>query len=197
MLDFLFGKRKPALPEHEVIVQLNARLDPSGRGEHFEDPLGALLHQSGAGKVTGGGTRLGEGGETTGCHLELRLHDVSEPAIQRVLAALNKLGAPRGSTARITSSGQEYPAGRAEGLAVYLNGTDLPDEVYSSCDSNFVYTEFERLLGEEGRVLGCWYGPTEVAFYMYGTSFATMRGRLEEFLEHYPLCQQCRVVQIA
>jgi hypothetical protein len=197
MLDFLFGKKKPPEPEHAATVRLNARLEPVDRGEHFEDPLNVMLREMGKGKVSGGGTGLGESGEVSGCDLELRLHDVSESTIQFVVASLNRLGAPKGSILTMVGSGQEFPVGKAEGLAVYLNGTDLPDEVYSSCDSHFVFAEFERLLGDSGEVMGTWYGSTEVGFYIYGTSYATMRARLEEFLANYPLCQRCRVVQIA
>lgn len=82
-------------------------------------------------------------------------------------------------------------------MAVYLNGSELPDEVYTNCDSNFVYSEFERLLDGTGRVLSYWQGQTETAFYMYGQSFQEMRRLLAEFMATYPLCAKARVEQIA
>ena len=60
-----------------------------------------------------------------------------------------------------------------------------------------MFEEFGRLLEGEGRVLSYWQGPTETSLYMYGPSFKTMNERLRPFLETYPLCQRCRVVQIA
>jgi hypothetical protein len=32
---------------------------------------------------------------------------------------------------------------------------------------------------------------------MYGPSFAAMCARLDDFLATYPLCQRCRIAQIA
>jgi hypothetical protein len=97
----------------------------------------------------------------------------------------------------VEADGSELPFGVAEGMAVYLNGTELPDEVYKECDSNFVLDEFNRLLGEGGKVLSWWQGPTETAFYLYGASFAEMKARVAEFIDSYPLCQKCRIEQLA
>jgi hypothetical protein len=80
---------------------------------------------------------------------------------------------------------------------VYLNGTDLPHEVYAECDANFVLSEFTRLRGSDGKVHSHWQGPAETALYMYGPSFESMKHRLTGFLTSYPLCQRARVVQIA
>ena len=98
---------------------------------------------------------------------------------------------------RVDTSGAQHALGKAEGLAVYLNGTDLPAETYKSCDSNFVYSEFDRRLAGEGRVLSHWQGPTETALYMYGGSFAAMKQRIEPFIASYPLCERCRIAQVA
>lgn len=82
-------------------------------------------------------------------------------------------------------------------MGVYLNGTDLPDETCAHCDSNHVYGEFDRQLGDEGRVVSYWQGPTETAFYIYGTSFDEMGLRLSAFIASYPLCAKCRIERIA
>jgi hypothetical protein len=167
------------------------------RGELYEDPLMEVLQKQRAGEVVGGGTMLREHGEIDFCEIEI---EVSEPAaknIALVKETLEALGAPKGSNLRLEAEGEELPIGTNEGLAVYLNGTDLPDEVYAECDSNFVYSEFNRLLGEDGKVHSHWDGPTETALYMYGPSFETMKQRLDDFLGTYPLCQRARIVQIA
>jgi hypothetical protein len=85
----------------------------------------------------------------------------------------------------------------AEGLAIYLNGTDLPDEVYRDCDVNEVYAEINRLLGDRGGIEGHWQGPTETALYLYGHSADEMRERIAGYMAEYPLCQRARVVRIA
>jgi hypothetical protein len=196
MLSRLFGKKRSAEPEM-VIIQLNARLQPMHRGEFFEDPLDAKLKAVGLGEVSGGGTMQAESGEIDYCDIELQMTDTGDEAIGKLVALLEQLGAPKGSKVRISSSQAEHAVGRAEGMAVYLNGTDLPDETYQSCDSNVVYSELDRLVEGKGRVLSYWQGPRETAFYLYGDSFADMKQRTAEFLATYPLCAKCRVTQVA
>ena len=58
-------------------------------------------------------------------------------------------------------------------------------------------SEFNRLCEGEGEVMSHWQGPRETALYLYGGSFANLKARLTPFLDAYPLCQKCRVVQIA
>ena len=61
-----------------------------------------------------------------------------------------------------------------EGLAVYLNGTDLPDEVYATSDVNELIAGMHGSLGDEGRMQSYWQGPRETALYLYGSSAARM-----------------------
>jgi hypothetical protein len=196
----LFGKlfgRKTAVQSTLVVVRLNDRAQPLDRGEIYEDPLDEVLKKQGVGSVVGGGTLLSAEGEIEFCDIEIEIHEPTVENIALIRQTLEELGAPRGSTLRIEPELDELPFGNNEGLAVYLNGTDLPDDAYAQCDSNFVYSEFNRLLGSEGKVHSHWQGPTETALYAYGPSFATMQARLAGFLGSYPLCQRARVVQIA
>jgi hypothetical protein len=55
-----------------------------------------------------------------------------------VRALLERLGAPKGSQLVVDGGGREIPFGATEGLAAYLNGTDLPDTVYRTSDVNVV-----------------------------------------------------------
>ena len=190
MLSRLFKKTPKPAPKLFLVAQLNARLQPMHRGEFFEEALDAELKRNQLGEVSGGGTLQTPGGEIEYCDIEIELsggrRHPGDPE-----------GAPKGSTLHVEHEDRKVPFGKNEGLAVYLNGTDLPDDVYKNCDSNFVYSEFDRLLEGEGLVLSYWQGPTETAFYVYGSSVETMRSRLADFLAAYPLCQKCRVVQIA
>jgi len=180
-----------------VVAQLNARLQPMHRGEYFEDPLDIELKSAACGEVSGGGSLQSKIGEIEHCDIEIEVSGPLSIAVRVVIETLEALGAPKGSKLHLEVEGKQVQFGQAEGMAVYLNGTDLPDDVYKECDSNFVYSEFDRLLSGKGRVLSYWQGPTETAFYMYGHSFQEMRVCLTEFLASYPLCHQCRVEQIA
>jgi hypothetical protein len=179
-------------------AQLNARIMPIERGERFEDPLGDALAENGLGEVTGGGTLQSETGELDYCGIDVDLVD-SAKAVPFVCEFLTKCGAPKGSKLQYEVDGQsvEVPFGAVEGLAIYLNGTDLPEKVYKECDVNVAYAEINRLLGDGGSIQGHWQGPSETALYLYGNSADEMRARIDRYLNEYPLCQRARVVKIA
>jgi hypothetical protein len=181
---------------HVLVARLNAKLQPVHRGELFEDPLDEELKKASLGSIAGGGTQMAKSGEIEFCDIEIAAGSVSPEMTASIIRLIEQLGAPKGSKLYV-AQGQQIPFGVSEGLAVYLNGSDLPKSVYQECDVNFVYGEFDRLLAGIGRVCSYWEGPRETALYMYGNSFASMKERLQEFLASYPLCQQCRVVQIA
>ena len=180
-----------------VIAHLNARAQPLDRGEVFEDPLSDILQAAGIGEVTGGGTMLGEEGEIEFCDLEIMVPEATDAVLGAIREALEGLGAPKGSRLIWNDGVNELEFGTLEGLAVYLNGTDLPDAVYEQSDASFVYEELGRLVGSEGRVVSHWGGPRETALYLYGRSAKTMLARIRPFLDSYPLCDKARIVTIA
>jgi len=187
---------KPETAKHLVIARLNDRSQPMDRGERYEDPLEAFLKANGLGEVSGGGTQLLETGEIEYCEVELQLTSTAPEVLAAVAEQLQSAGAPKGSCL-VQPNGTEQPLGRQEGLAVYLNGTDLPDETYRDCDIDFVYSEFNRLLEGRGEVHSHWQGPTETALYIYGTSYDAMRAALSDFLATYPLCARARLERVA
>jgi hypothetical protein len=179
-----------------IIAQLNHRAQPMERGELFEDPLQELLDDAGIGEVTGGGTLLSKTFEIEYCEVEICAQDTEPATISAVIEMLEKLGAPKGS--KLSVDGQEdIVFGKMEGLGVYLNGTDLADHVYAECDVNYVYDQFNELLGDAGKVQSSWNGPKETALYMYGASYEVMCERLSSFMATYPLCRKARLVKIA
>ena len=80
---------------------------------------------------------------------------------------------------------------------MYLNGTELPAEVYQTSDINYVIEKLNELLALSGQLYSWWEGPQDTALYFYGVSFAEMKEKMADFLAEYPLCQKCRVEQIA
>jgi hypothetical protein len=195
MFKKLFSSYKPEAARHLVVAHLNDRCQPIDRGR-YEDPLDDFLRTNGLGEVTGGGTSLMETGEVDYCDVEVQLASVGAEVLEAVATQLEAAGAPKGSKL-VTNDGTERPIGHCEGLAVYLNGTDLGAEVYENCDVNFVYSEFDRLLEGKGSVHSHWHGPTETALYMYGESYEAMRTALSDFMASYPLCAKARVEQVA
>lgn len=195
MLGSLFGKKKTK-PSY-VVARLNDRAQPIHRGEIYEDPLNEALQEHGFGEVTGGGTMLGVDKEIEYCDVEIQVVKTSDEGLALISGTLERLGAPKGSKLIVESDGREIPFGVNEGLAVYLNGTDLPDSVYAECDSNVVFAEFGRLLADAGSIHSWWQGPRETAFYLYGPSFDAMKALILPFVDSYPLCQRARLEKIA
>ncbi|HSJ01105.1 MAG: hypothetical protein ACAI34_13105 [Verrucomicrobium sp.] len=179
-------------------AEFNHKIGPIQRGDVYEDPLTEYLDGLGAGEVDGGGTMQNKDGEIAFCDLHMLLHP-SETIIPSIIQFLEQRGAPRGSKLRVFSGEsiqQEIPFGIREGFGVYLDGVNLPDEVYRDCDSNFVVSELDRLLSGHGSVEAHWQGPTETALYLYGDSIAVMTTLVTDFLASYPLCRGARVVDL-
>jgi hypothetical protein len=139
----------------------------------------------------------GKEGEIEFCDLEITVPEATDAVLGAIRRQLEGLGAPKGSKLIWNEGVDELDFGTSEGLAVYLNGTDLPDSVYEQSDINVVYEEFGKLVGSEGRVVSHWQGPRETALYLYGRSAATMLSRIRPFLQSYPLCDKARIVKIA
>lgn len=182
-----------------ITLNLNARLQPVDRAP-LEDALDSILKKLNLGEVSGGGTMMQKSGEIEFCDIELCLQEKPfkgdlNKALDKVSDITEKLGVPKGS--RLLSSEAERPVGTLEGLAYYGNGTDLPDEVYRSYDINYVADKLEECMKGIGSLYSYWEGPTETAFYFYGSSFEEMKRSISDFVNEYPLCQKCRIVQIA
>jgi hypothetical protein len=183
------------LLKYQVTLQLNARLQPFDRHYFYEDRIGEALAKFDCGIVDGGGTLQEPGGEVKNCDVEISLVDNSKENTDKLLGVIDEVGVPKGSFLR--SEGLEIPVGSLEGLALYLNGTKLPDEVYEKCDINYVIEEINSLLNTSGHIYSYWRGHNDTALYFYGVSFDEMLAKMGNFLANYPLCEGCRVEKIA
>ncbi|MFO0727553.1 MAG: hypothetical protein U1E65_27495 [Myxococcota bacterium] len=181
-----------------VFAHLNIRMQPIDRGEAFEDPLQEALEENELGTVTGGGCGLGEDGEIAFCGIDIEVEDL-ETGLPFVAGVLTTLGAPVGSRLEYEAGGasKTMSFGEQEGLGLYLNGTDLPAEVYQNSDVNELIAKLQDALGERGSIRSHWQGPRETALYFYGPSRAAMRGALSLEIAKHPLGQKSRLIDIA
>lgn len=178
----------------DLTLKLNARFQPKHRFE-LEDALQEILEKKGFGGITGGGTAQNPDGEIAYCDIEIHLTDHAPERVQWLAELLNRIGIPKGSV--LQGNGPEIPVGTLEGLAYYSNGTDLPDEVYQTCDINYVIQQMEQAMDGIGRMYSYWEGSTYTALYFYGTSFSEMKDKIEPFTASYPLCRKSRIERIA
>ncbi len=178
----------------ELTLKLNARLQPKHRFD-LEDALQEILEKEQMGEVAGGGTAQNPDGEIAYCDIEIHLVDDNLDHVKWLAELLNKMGIPKGSV--LQGIEPEIEVGTLEGLAYYSNGADLPDEVYETCDINYVIEQMEQAMEGIGSMYSYWEGPVYTALYFYGSSFAEMKKKIEPFIASYPLCQKSHMEQIA
>lgn len=87
--------------------------------------------------MTGGGTQLAETGENEYCDVEIKVSNetFNQHAVSEIIAKLEELGAPKGSQLIIESTGEKIQFGKLEGMAIYLDGINLSDEIYKNSDT--------------------------------------------------------------
>lgn len=97
-------------PERFVYLKIPGNIQPIERGERFEDPLQAMLEESGAGEVSGGGSSLSdpdaEGRRVVEfCGIDIDVDD-RDAALQRLRAFLPGLSIPAGTELHYTRDGR-------------------------------------------------------------------------------------------
>jgi hypothetical protein len=92
--------------------------------------------------------------------------------------------------------GKKEPPKPEDTVIVYLDGINLPDEVYKEYDLTTLATVLEDAITVHGigRFDGTETGIEESALYMYGRDADELFAAIEPILREYPLCQGGRVV---
>jgi hypothetical protein len=172
---------------------------PIDRGDIYEDPLDEFLKLKYYGEVTGGGTGSEENGEIAFCDIEICLNknEVDHEMVKEIIVKLEELGAPKGSNLLIEKTGEKIPFGINEGLAIYLDGINLSDEVYKNSDTEAFANKIIKLANIKSDVIRYWQGNTETGLYFYGESFNDIKNSIADFVKSSPDCENCRIVQVA
>jgi hypothetical protein len=181
---------------HPVTARLWEPIQPIARGERYEDPLQAALQKAGLGEVDGGGSQLAANGEVSFAEVAIYLADL-DGAVQLTKDTLESAGAPEGSELIFAPEAARAPLaiGRLQSLALYLDGTSLPEHVYAELDFDGVLADIEQVLGQASPALhDTWMGPEETGLYFFGSDAEDMFKRTEATLRRIPVCQNARVV---
>lgn len=196
----LFKSKNEEIEESNFIVAtLNDKIMPIDRGDIYEDPLDDFLNNNKWGEISGGGTMQQQSGEIKYCDIEINLNgtEIDEKSITQIIKKLEELGAPKGSVLNIEKTKEKINFGKLEGIGIYLDGINLPKNVYAECDINFVISAVHRLTNTEEKISRYWENDSSTALYFYGESFEKMKLDIKELIENYPLCKNCRIEQIA
>jgi len=178
---------------HLVLARVYEHIEPIDRGERYEDPLDETLTKHAVGRVTGGGSQLDELGAITFADIEIELADL-DGAVQVVAEALDAAGAPQGSELLLASEERVLREfGTLQCLAVFLDGTSLPGEVYAELDFDAVVEELGAAAGD-GSFRGFWQGPEETGLFFFGPDADAMFAQVEPALRRLPIGQNARVV---
>jgi DNA-binding Lrp family transcriptional regulator len=199
LLTGIFSKKPAPLQNKYVVAQLNDKIMPIDRADVYEDPLDEFLKVKYYGEVSGGGTLQAENGEIKYCDVEIKLVDtLSKQAVEDIITKLEKLGAPKGSKLIIEETGEQVLFGKLEGMAVYLDGVNLSDEVYENLDVEELAGKIKLLIGiNSDTPIRHWQGNTETALYFYHNSFEKMKEAITELMATDPGCENARITKIA
>jgi hypothetical protein len=129
------------------------------------------------------------------CDIEVSLANDARKGMRIVIDALERLGAPAASTARL-DGGEPVAFGLMQGVGLYLNGTDLPDEVYATSDVNALVDTVSAAVGDGGHLESWFEGSRETAFYYYGRSAETIGERISAATADQPLAERARIVPL-
>lgn len=178
-------------------VRLNARLRGPHRGDRYEDPLAFWLESRFPGsRVVAAGTLVSPEGEPLSCAVRAEVAGDPTEVADAVVAYLEDIGTPRGSSV-VVDGAEPRELGSVEGLALYLDGAGLPDEVYAAHDVNEFVDGLHAALGGAGAVHSYWESDTTTALYLYGSSADAMRAAVDPLLATHPLALGARLERIA
>jgi hypothetical protein len=174
-----------------VVARLYEHIGPIDRGTRYEDPLDAALRGARLGEVTGGGSQLGDLGEIEFADVEIQVANLDD-AMPVILDVLQRSGAPVGSQL-LAAGGVIREFGEQQSVAVYLDGTTLPDEVYANLDFDDLVTRLTEAAGADS-YHGYWGGPEETGLFFFGRDAEATFSALEAVLRQMPIGQNARVV---
>ena len=163
-----------------------------------EDTISPVLKKYRLGKLVGGESMMTKENGVECCELSF---ECPRRKLNKLINLLSIIPLAKGS--RITVYGEdgkeekEIEVGKLECMGIRLNGTELPDEIYKSCTSDYVVDELMKILGEEKVLYTYWHGDTDMLLFFYGESYEEMRDKVSDFLDTYPLCRDCTVEQVA
>ncbi|MBT8424712.1 MAG: hypothetical protein KJO67_07040 [Silicimonas sp.] len=164
-------------------VHLPVRLGHRDAEKAFIVPLNQQLAAAGLGTVAGFEARQPNDGEIAGMDIYLGLTDASRPALETVSRMLNHLGAPYGSSIRLSeASGDPVLFGSTEGLELSI-GLD----VTANAEARKTLAQTCRAAIEDHAISRGWVRRADrTLFYFYGESFHEMKERLSRILADDP-----------
>ena len=182
-----------------VTFTINEKIHPFDRDERYESNIEKFLSKNKYGEIVNIGTLQFANGEIEFFDISILIYNNFDfkKVINELIYKFEELGAPKGSYLTIEETNIDINFGQKEGLGIYLDGINLPPNVYRDCDINYVIEKIRQLIKDEDEILRYWEGNEVTALYFYGDSFERMKNNILNFINTYPLCQNTKLIQIA
>ncbi|SIO26492.1 hypothetical protein SAMN05444722_1091 [Rhodovulum sp. ES.010] len=174
-----------------VIARLAAHLGPAERRTTYEVPMAAALGTDG--DIVGGGSMANERGEALFIEIEVRLREVTERMLDRLVHTLEQAGAPKGSSLWASDGTELRRFGRMEVVALDILAHGLPEEVYRRFHVQDLVDEIAPLMGAAGRYQGLRMLPDRGVLYFHGRDAAAMERAIREVAAFHPLCRNAAI----
>ena len=95
--------------EHFFYIRIPESIGPVERGERYEDPLDDALSVDALGRITGGGSQLGEGDTIAYCGIDVVVSD-RKRGLEMIRKTMRRLWAPRAAIIEeYVPTFREYP----------------------------------------------------------------------------------------
>jgi hypothetical protein len=190
--DFRYFSMSTPRP-HYAVVTIWEHIAPVDRGIRYAEPLYEALGEDDI-SIVGEGSAFTKELGIEYVNLELELADLS--LIPTIIETLEKRGAPKGSELKFSNLDKEtlVEFGTSECLALFLDGVNLPDEVYQSTDIDELVVKLRDSSEGFAEYRASWAGDYETSIHFFCDDADAMFQRMEPVISTYPLCRNCRVV---
>lgn len=164
-------------------VHLPVRLGHRDAEKAFVAPLAQQLAAAALGTVAGFEANQTSDAEIAGLDIFLGLRDASRNGLETVSRMLNHLGAPYGSSIRLSDTpGDPMIFGATEGLELSISA-----EIAANAEARKSLAQTCRIAIEDHAISRGWVRRADkTLFYFYGESFHDMKERLARILENDP-----------
>jgi hypothetical protein len=178
---------------HRADVTIWEHIAPVDRGIRYAEPLYEALGED-AISIVGEGSAFTKELGIEYVNLELELSDLS--LIPTIIEILEKQGAPKGSQLKFSNLDKKTTVefGTSECLALFLDGVNLPDEVYQSTDIDELVLKLCESSEGGAEYRASWAGEYETSIHFFCDDADAMFRRMESVIRTYPLCRNCRIV---
>jgi len=180
-----------------MTIRLPLKIGPMERGDLWEDPLSDLIEPDEIAEVSGGGTMMSPDGGIEYCDLEIELTDLSDDRLDKIQAAMIKLGAPKDT--KFVNDDDEVlrTFGNVCVVGIGLDGGGLPDSAYESFDPDTFNQDILATLGDGHSYGGSHAGKRYTYFYYHGPDGDAIEAALRAFAADRPICQGAKYEKLA